>query len=130
MLKIYLVNRVIILESVLNEIKMKEVKKIKVILIGMVLIVTSVFSSGCNNIKYNAKLYSNVGEWIDKSFLNENKVKAYYSNENYVEGVSYPDEQYIYENDAAEKRFFIFESDFEFKKFLLIVKKKLILVRK
>lgn len=82
----------------------------------MVLIMTSVFSSGCNNIKYNAKLYSNVGEWIDKSFLNENKVKAYYSNENYVEGVSYPDEQYIYENDAPEKRFFIFESDFEFKK--------------
>ena len=39
---------------------------------------------GCNNIKYNAKLYSDVGDWIDKSFLNENMVSAYYLNENYV----------------------------------------------
>lgn len=100
-------------------------KQIKVIIIGMVLIMICMFSNGCSNTKYNAKLYSNAEEWIDKSFLNENRVKAYYLNENYVEGVSYQDEQYVYENNAPSEKIYIFESDIEFKKIFVNYEKKI-----
>lgn len=100
-------------------------KEIKIILIGMVLIMICLFTSGCNNLNYNAKLYSNAKEWIDSGFLNENRVKAYYLNENYVEGVNYPNEKYIYENDAPEEKFFIIECESEFKEIFVSCEEKI-----
>lgn len=55
-------------------------------LILVLLTFLSLFAGCSNNNRYSAVLYSNATEWIDKTFLNNNKVKAYYLNEKYIDG--------------------------------------------
>lgn len=69
---------------------------------------------GCSNNRYNAVLYSNATEWIDKTFLNDNKVKAYYFNENYIDGQSDPNDKYIYDEASPSSRVFIIDDESEY----------------
>lgn len=68
--------------------------------------------AGCNN--YHAKLYSHAVEWIDAGFLKENIVRAYYPNDDYVEGVTNPIDEYIYDSESPETRTFIITEQSEF----------------
>lgn len=58
---------------------------------------------GCNN-KYNAVLYNHAEKWISEDFLDNNRVKAYYKNENYTEE---DDDEYIYDEESPTSRTFI-----------------------
>ncbi|MCM1438442.1 MAG: hypothetical protein NC131_04440 [Roseburia sp.] len=84
--------------------------KKKLIFFVAVLIVSLCMSASCkseNGIdKYHAEIYSSAEEWVNDNFLKENRVKAYYRNENYAEGVSLPSEKYIYEENSPSSRVF------------------------
>ncbi len=82
----------------------------------MIIFVSALVACNKNSHKYNAVLYSKANEWIDDGFLTENRVKAYYLNENYVEGESDPSEKYIYDNDAPASRTFIIDGQQSFAK--------------
>ena len=64
----------------------------KVILSLISIIIGLSFLVGCGGNKYNAVLYSHAENWISEEFLDENRVKAYYPNKDYVEGESDPGE--------------------------------------
>ena len=82
---------------------------------ALILILSTVFSLvGCSDCDedvfentYNATLYSMANDWIDEGFLYENRVKAYYLNENYIEGESDPNESIIYDESSPSFRTFI-----------------------
>lgn len=74
------------------------------------------FLSGCNDNKYNAVMYNHVEKWISEDFLKENRVKAYYLNENYIEGESDPSSKYIYDETSPSFRTFIITQKDEFVK--------------
>lgn len=74
------------------------------------------FLMGCGGNKYNAVLYSHAESWISEDFLNENRVKAYYPNKDYVEGESNPWEKYIYDKESPDSRTFIISNQDEFAK--------------
>lgn len=69
----------------------------------LIFIVFILVLCGCNN-KYNAVLYNHADKWISEDFLDNNRVKAYYRNENYIEG---EDDKYIYDDEAPRSRTFI-----------------------
>lgn len=91
--------------------------KIKLLKLGMVLMMSGIYIgiSGCTKNKYDAVLYSYVNDWIDEDFLMDNRVKAYYPNENYVEGDSFPWEKFIYDEQSPTIRTFIITNEIEFK---------------
>lgn len=62
-------------------------------------------------IKYDASFYSQANNYIKYDFLQDNKVRSYYKNENYVEGVDAWTDEYIYCDDAPSTRTFIIDSD-------------------
>lgn len=86
--------------------------------LSLILVLLSIFSllTGCsnNNNKYNAVLYSNTTEWIDETFLNDNRVKAYYLNENYIDGQSDPNDKYIYDTTLPSSRVFTVGDEAEY----------------
>ena len=85
--------------------------KVKIIRAGLALLLIFSLLPGCSNLRYGAKLYNNVDDWIDESFLNENRVKAYYPNDNYVYGENY---RLIYEETAPSSRVFIITDEDEY----------------
>lgn len=70
--------------------------------------------AGCNVIKYNAEMNSFAKELVSAEFLNENRVKAFYLNENYVEGESLPSEKYIFDDKSPQSRTFLIKEKEEF----------------
>ena len=85
--------------------------KVKIIRAGLALLLIFSLLPGCSNLRYGAKLYNNVDDWIDESFLNENRVKAYYPNDNYVYGEN---DSLIYEETAPSSRVFIITDEDEY----------------
>lgn len=83
---------------------MKEVK-----FSSLVVIFIMIFSllTCCSNNKFNAALYNNVSECINETFLKNNRVKAYYLNENYIEDQNNPNDKYIYDTTSLSLRTFI-----------------------
>lgn len=67
---------------------------------------------GCGN-PYNAELFDNAEQWIRDDFLRENRVKAFYPNENYDENDE-QSERYIYDETAPVSRTFIIADDARF----------------
>ena len=88
--------------------------KVKIIRAGLALLLIFSLLPGCSNLRYGAKLYNNVDDWIDESFLNENRVKAYYPNDNYVHGESDPRDKYIYDESSPSSRVFIITDEDEY----------------
>lgn len=85
--------------------------------LSLILALLTIFSlfMGCsNNNKYNAVLYSNATEWIDETFLNDNRVKAYYLNENYIDSQSNPNDKYIYGTTSPSSRVFTVSDEVEY----------------
>ncbi len=80
----------------------------------MILMIFICILSSCSVYKYNAEIYNQAKEWISEEFLEENRVKAYYLNENYIEGESDPWTEYIYEKDVPSERTFIITEQYEF----------------
>lgn len=66
--------------------------------------------------KYHTEYYDAVDEVMDKEFLYTNKVKAYYRNPNYIEGVTEWFDRYIYAENAPTSRTFIVTDEEEFAK--------------
>lgn len=66
--------------------------------------------------KYHTEYYDAVDEVMDKEFLYTNKVKAYYRNPNYIEGVTEWLDRYIYAEHAPTSRTFIVTDEEEFAK--------------
>lgn len=88
----------------------------KVILSLISIIIGLSFLVGCGGNKYNAVLYSHAENWISEDFLDENRVKAYYPNKDYVEGESDPWEDIIYDNESPDSRTLIISNQDEFGK--------------
>lgn len=88
----------------------------KIIFIAICMLLCLSVLSGCS-VKYNAVMYSKVEEWVDEDFLKENRVKAYYLNDDYVEGDDSDDapEKYIYDENSPRSRSFIITEENEFK---------------
>lgn len=64
--------------------------------------------------EYHAVFYDDVGGVMKEDFLYANKVKAYYSNPLYIEGVTEWADRYIYAEDAPTSRAFIATDESEF----------------
>ena len=82
-------------------------KNLKFITFSLITLLFFIFLTACSVNKYNAVLYSQANEWIDESFLKNNRVKAYYLNKNYEEGKSDPNDKYIYDSTLPSSRIFI-----------------------
>ena len=79
-------------------------------IVGIIILICCLFGSvGCGN-KYNTELFNNVEQWIRDDFLRENRVKAYYPNENYDENGE-QSERYIYDETAPLSRTFIISDE-------------------
>ena len=85
--------------------------KVKIIRAGLALLLIFSLLPGCSNLRYGARLYNHVNDWIDESFLKENRVKAYYPNDNYVYGEN---DRLIYEETAPSSRVFIITDEDEY----------------
>ena len=82
-------------------------------IVGIIVLICCLFGSvGCGN-KYNAELFNNAEQWIRDDFLRENRVKAYYPNENYDENDE-QSERYIYDETAPLTRTFIISDNVTF----------------
>lgn len=68
--------------------------------------------AGC--VQYNAVIYSNADKWIKQDFLKENRVKAYYVNDSYDEGVTDISDKYVYDDVSPSSRTFIINEKDEF----------------
>ena len=86
--------------------------------------------AGCNAIKYNAEMNSFAKELVSAEFLNENRVKAFYLNENYVEGESLPSEKYIFDDKSPQSRTFLIKEKEEFNSMFFGYSTKLTLISK
>lgn len=84
-------------------------KKFVRIVCAFVLICCLFGAVGCGN-KYNAELFNDAEQWIRDDFLRENRVKAFYPNENYDE-YDEQSESYIYDETAPLTRTFIISDD-------------------
>lgn len=78
----------------------------KKIISVMFILFLSVFICGCENdvefssTKYDSKVFDNVNDNIDKSYLSLNRIKnIYYLNPDYVEGLTEPSGKYILDNN-------------------------------
>lgn len=89
----------------------------KLIGLGAVLLACFCLFVGCGGARYHATLYSKAQSWIDEEFLKENRVYgAAYPNEDYVEGVSEWDEQYIWDKTSPHMRTFIIKTEEEYQR--------------
>lgn len=89
--------------------------KVKFLSLCLALIMILSLFVGCsNNNKYNAVLYSDATEWINETFLKDNRVKAYYPNENYIDGQNNPNDKYIYDTNLPSSRVFVVSDEGEY----------------
>lgn len=86
----------------------------KKIFLSCILTILLIACVGCSGNQYNAVLFSNAETWLSDDFLKENRVKAYYPNENYIEGESVSADKYIYEENAPTSKTFIITEKSEF----------------
>ena len=74
--------------------------------------------TGCSNNKNNGNVdteidsqsiefYSKAKDWVDEGFLKKNRVRGYYRNENYIEGVNDDIPKFIKDTTSPSSRFFI-----------------------
>lgn len=84
-------------------------KKFMRIMCTIVLICCLLGAAGCGD-PYNAELFNDAEQWILDDFLQKNRVKAYYVNENYDENDE-QSERYIYDETAPLTRTFIITDD-------------------
>lgn len=89
-------------------------KKTKYIALALLLPILFCSFAGCSAIKFNAVLYSHADEWVDEDFIKDNKVKAFYLNDDYTEGISDPNEKYIRDKDSPSSRVFIINDEDEY----------------
>lgn len=89
---------------------------IKKLLVFVMIFTCLICIAGCSTNKYNAVLYDTANEWIDDNYLKENRVKAYYINDNYVEGESDISDKYVYDEAAPLSRTLIIHEQSEFGK--------------
>ncbi len=83
--------------------------------IGLFLLIAFIWIlCGCEGEKYNALIHNQAEKWISEDFLNENRVKAFYINETYIEGESEPSSKYIYDESAPSFRTFFITQQMEF----------------
>ena len=83
-------------------------------IIAILLICITLFAVGCGN-KYNAQLYTSAEEWLDRDFINENTVRAYYIMDDPLvtdDGIAF---DRVYHGDAPTSLTFIFNEENEFK---------------
>ena len=87
-------------------------------LCGIVICLSLLFPfGGCGGDKYNAVLYDNVNEWMNKEFLKENKTYgACYLNENYNENEDDWNEQILIDKTSPQSRAFVTKEKEEFDK--------------
>lgn len=97
-----------------GELRVAKVKNTKIIKIGLAILVIFSLLLCCSSCRYGAKLYSRVNDWIDESFLKENRVKGFYPNDNYVYDESDPSDKYIYDETAPSSRVFIITDEDEY----------------
>ena len=64
--------------------------------------------------EFNASLDGYVNDYIPESFLDENRVKAYYKNEKYTGDIYSEEPSVIYEENQPTERIFILKSEAEF----------------
>lgn len=102
----------VVMQKCLRRTSMTKAKFLSLILV--LLTILSLFAGCSSNNKYNAVLYSNTTEWIDETFLNDNRVKAYYLNENYIDGQSDPNDKYIYDTTSPSSRVFTVSDEAEY----------------
>lgn len=77
----------------------------KIILLTAVLIAVLFALSGCGANKYNAVMYSHAEESLTESFLRENRVKAYYDKDGYVDdGQGDLSDSIMYDKDSPVSR--------------------------
>ena len=88
--------------------------KTRFIAMGLVIFMVLIFSTSCSSEKFDATLYNQTKEWVKEDFLKENRVKGYYLNENYVEGVSDVSDKYIKDTESPSSRTFIISNKDEF----------------
>ena len=69
--------------------------------------------------KFDAKFCDYGNEYISEDFLKENKVKAYYRNENFNEKEEHLENAFIYEKEAPEERLFVIEDEETFNKIFI-----------
>lgn len=89
-------------------------KKFMRIMYTIVLMCYLLGAAGCGD-TYNAELFNDAEQWILDDFLQKNRVKAYYLNENYDEN-NEQSERYIYDETAPLTRTFIITDDTAFDK--------------
>lgn len=88
-------------------------KKRILILNGFFILIIIILITGCSSEKYNARMYSNVNDWILPSFLEDNMVKgAYYENQNYSEKDEY-NERYYCDETSPESRIIMIKNQEE-----------------
>lgn len=88
----------------------------KLIILLSVLLLPLLTFTACGGNDYNAVLYSHAEEQLDEEFLKEYRVKAYYPNENYIEGESEPSEKYLYGETLPSSLTVIFTEQEKFNK--------------
>ena len=71
----------------------------------IVLLLCLMAAAGCG-VGYDAQLLNNADRWMSEEFLRENRVRAFYPNEQYNENDE-SSEPYIYDDAAPETRVFI-----------------------
>lgn len=86
----------------------------KIFLLGIVLMIASVTIVGCSKNQYNATIINGVEDWLQDDFLRENRVKAFYLNDNYVEGQTIPSDKYIRDTTSPSSRTVIISTQNEF----------------
>lgn len=82
-------------------------------IIAIFLACITLFAVGCGN-KYNAQLYTSAEKWLDKDFINENKVRAFYKMDDPLvsdDGIAF---DRVYHGDAPTSLSFVFNDQKEF----------------
>ena len=80
--------------------------------LGGIVLLGCLLAAGCS-VGYNAQLLNNAERWISEEFLRENRVRAFYPNEQYNENDE-NSEYYIYDETAPQTRLFIIDDSATF----------------
>lgn len=71
--------------------------------------------TACGKLPFNAEWYCKADDWVSEDFMRNNKINAYYPNENYIEGESDPNEKYLQFKDMPSFRTFVITEREKFK---------------
>lgn len=83
----------------------RALKSVAVIWAICVALCLAVAFAGCAD-KYHAKLFDRAEQWIDEGFLKENRVQAFYPNDDFKEGEE-NSERFIYDGNSPKNRTFV-----------------------